>query len=386
VDRDNDIGRLTGVKTPVVGKDSCMIAAERLALADPEEADANTIFASIKEYDDLLKKGFTSEVVIVSGLYERGVLADRKIRNEVATVLGGFRAQGAVLVSDGIEGEELVPILQNLVPIVSLRKIVIKHSKTVEESYAVLGRYLKMLLFDPRYARYALGIPGLIFIAAVIIDHFSPGSGPVIVTALVGLIFVIRGFDIDRKVESIGSLSASGYLRLFASLASVLIILGGITAGVIVFFGSSFPPCLVSAGFAKTSCELGREIGQNNGLIINYAPEVIGFFLQGSQLYIWIGLGVYVTTSIFFDILGPAPRHVLRDVVALVVLGLLFLPVSFFAQVLLQEQQTNILIGIILLALAMSFAIAAYLYNLRTRRRRPSEIIDTNQSPQDLNS
>src|SRR2546425_13224166 len=79
IHRDNDIGERAGVKTPVFGRDACLAAAQKLALADPEEADANAIFAAVKEYDGLLKKGFSCEVVVISGLFERGVLGDKKI-------------------------------------------------------------------------------------------------------------------------------------------------------------------------------------------------------------------------------------------------------------------------------------------------------------------
>ncbi|MGI0085159.1 MAG: DUF373 family protein, partial [Nitrososphaerales archaeon] len=54
VDRDNDVGLKTGIKTPILGKDACLHAASALALADPEEADANTIFAAVKQYDEFL--------------------------------------------------------------------------------------------------------------------------------------------------------------------------------------------------------------------------------------------------------------------------------------------------------------------------------------------
>ena len=44
VDRDDDVGRKAGITTPVVGRDSCINAAQRLALEDPEDADSNSIF------------------------------------------------------------------------------------------------------------------------------------------------------------------------------------------------------------------------------------------------------------------------------------------------------------------------------------------------------
>ncbi len=35
VDRDNDVGEKAGITTPVIGRDACIEAAQRLALEDP---------------------------------------------------------------------------------------------------------------------------------------------------------------------------------------------------------------------------------------------------------------------------------------------------------------------------------------------------------------
>ena len=37
VDRDNDVGEKTGLETPVVGRNACIEAAQKLALEDPED-------------------------------------------------------------------------------------------------------------------------------------------------------------------------------------------------------------------------------------------------------------------------------------------------------------------------------------------------------------
>jgi putative membrane protein len=87
VDRDNDVGEKAGIVTPVIGRDSCIEAAQRLALEDPEDADSNSIFAAIKTYEDLISKGYQSEVIIVAGVASRGVQADEKILEEVKKVL-----------------------------------------------------------------------------------------------------------------------------------------------------------------------------------------------------------------------------------------------------------------------------------------------------------
>ena len=144
------------------------------------------------------------------------------------------------MISDGVEGDELAPVIQSLVPIVSIRKVIVKHSRSVEESYQVLGRYLRMLVFDSRYAKYALGVPGIIFIALVLTSYYFPNADtPLILVVFIGIVFIIRGFDIDRRIESIGKLSATGYLRLFSVIASVFIVLVGIATGVSAFFPTS---------------------------------------------------------------------------------------------------------------------------------------------------
>ncbi len=374
VDRDDDIGVKTGVKTPIVGRDACIAAATKLSITDPEEADANAIFAAVKEYDSLLSKGEFCEVVTVSGLFERGVLGDKKIRNQVAETLKGYPADSAVLVSDGIEGEELAPVLQSLVPIVSIRKVIVKHSRSVEESYQVLGRYLRMLVFDPRYAKYALGVPGIIFVALVLTQYFFPlVQTPLILVVFIGIVFIIRGFDIDRKIESIGKLSATGYLRFFSVFASVLIVLVGIATGVSIFFPTSGTNCATG----NQACALLQQVTEKPSLFLNKAPTMAGYFIQNSQLFVWMGIAIYITTTIFFNLIRPGTRRIARYLVELFVLGLLYFPVAIFANVLISPgNNSDFFVAIIMFALAVNFTIAAYLYRFFSRRRRETQAIE----------
>lgn len=367
VDRDNDVGLKTGIETPIVGKEACLDAATKLALADPEEADANTIFAAVKEYDELLSKGQECEVVAVGGLFERGVLGDKKIRGEVARILKEYPASEAVIVSDGVEGEELTPVISTLVPVVSIKKVVIKHSRSVEESYEVLGRYLRMIIFDPRYAKYYLGLPGLILIGVAIAYVINATVAPLILVALIGIIFAIRGFNVDREIESIKDLSAAGYIRLFAVITSVLIVIGGVILGIIPFFQSNSPAyhLLLTIPFPYTL-----------GGTIPYIPKILGYFLQNAQPAIWGGLAVYVVAAIFFNLISPTKRHILRNVVALIVLGLLYVPVFYLGRVLVSGTTTSVatFVGYALFALAAIFVLAAYVFSRFSKRRTPAEL------------
>jgi putative membrane protein len=367
VDRDNDVGLKTGISTPVVGKEACLDAATKLALADPEEADANTIFAAVKEYDELQSKGQECEVVAVGGLFERGVLGDKKIRGEVARILKEYPASEAVIVSDGVEGEELTPVISTLVPVVSIKKVVIKHSKSVEESYQVLGRYLRMIVFDPRYAKYYLGLPGLILIGVAIAYLINPSDGPLIVVALIGIIFAIRGFNVDKEIESVKDLSATGYIKLFVVITSVLIVIGGIILGIIPFFQPT------TAQYALT---LAKNYVPFAGGSIPNIPKMFGYFIQNSQPAVWGGLAVYVVGAIFFNFFSPGKRHITRNAVALIVLGLLYIPVYYIGQVLVVPNTLSVKTFVVyaLFALAAIFVLAAYIYSRFSRRRTQAEL------------
>ena len=96
IDRDNDVGEKAGILTPVIGRDACIEAAQRLALEDPEDADSNSIFSAIKTYEDLISKGYQVEVVTIAGVKNKGVQADEKILAETRKVLEKFSANGAV--------------------------------------------------------------------------------------------------------------------------------------------------------------------------------------------------------------------------------------------------------------------------------------------------
>src|SRR5512137_2474107 len=139
IDQDDDIGKKAKVPTPIVGVDANREAASSLAIADPEEADANAMFGAIKLYKELTAKypGEEFQVATVAGSPSGGVEADRKMVEELKSVLDAFAASGIVLVTDGFADDVLKPILQSRVPITSVHHVIVKHSERIEETYAV---------------------------------------------------------------------------------------------------------------------------------------------------------------------------------------------------------------------------------------------------------
>ena len=83
VDRDDDIGVKTGIKTPIIGRDVNVRAASELAVEDPEEADANSMFAAVKLYDTLSERGGEE-------LYEVAV----SLQNTISSILPSLPPEG----------------------------------------------------------------------------------------------------------------------------------------------------------------------------------------------------------------------------------------------------------------------------------------------------
>ncbi len=201
VDRDDDLEIKTKIRTPIKGRDAVQEAATRLALADPEEADANALFATIRKYEELKASGVECEVASVCGAADRGFEADRKIRREVEQLLSNGNYTGIILVSDGGDDEHVIPVLQTLKPIVSVVRVAVKYSKTVEETYLVLGRYLRMLVFDPHYSKWFLGVPGLVLLfSGVLLVSGQIVAAQLATLLILGGAFFIRGFNFDRSI------------------------------------------------------------------------------------------------------------------------------------------------------------------------------------------
>ena len=113
-----------------------------------------------------------------------------------------------ILVSDGYSDEAILPLVESRVPVSSVRRIVIKHSESIEETAALFTKYLRLIVDNPRYARMALGLPGvLVFIFGVLwaINNFVyPGAiyyyGIAFVIVLGGFL-LIKGFGVDRSAK-----------------------------------------------------------------------------------------------------------------------------------------------------------------------------------------
>ena len=355
VDRDGDIGAKANLRTPILGREENLDSAVAFALKDPEEPDANAMFEAVRVFDRLKTEGKPHEgfqIATISGSEFGDVSADRKLVSELNEVLANFKASEVVLVTDGFQDELVLPLIESRVPVSSVRRIVIKHSKSIEETAAVFSRYFKMVVEDPRYSRVLLGIPGILLIVLVILSIYN-------LLALTWLVFLvilggallIKGFGVDKAVKS-----AVKWIRdyepppvpvqitSFATAAGLLSVVTGVYLGI-------------------------SEV--SNGLVtfptLGELPRLLGEFIQYAVVLIFIGICVVLSGRAikwYFE----RDARLLRTVVIIAV-------VAWSSQIALQVSQilinpaseyaglvVSILVGILV---GLSSLLAAFLVHRR---------------------
>ena len=355
IDRDNDVGEKAGIITPVIGRDSCIEAAQRLALEDPEDADSNSIFAAIKTYEDLVSKGYQTEVVIVAGIKSRGVHADEKILDETKKTLQRFSANGAVIVSDGEDDESVIPVIQNVLPVISVQRVVMKVSRSVEYSYAVFGKYLKMIAYDSKYSKFFLGVPGILLLIGGIgaVFGYTAEIFSVLISILGGA-FLIRAFDIDRTLSNWSKPTPMGFIRMFTMVAGVLLILSSVPAGI--------------------NAVDSKLIESDAGLIAKITDKIIiGEFIAGALPILWIGLGAIFAGTLLSNWIGGIPRQI-SDSLRIIVLIALYPVIAQFTNIIIYDENSFTLIPPLLGGLAATLISATILFK-KYRRHKHQEMV-----------
>jgi len=288
VDRDGDLGVKAGVKTPVVGREGNLNAAVALALKDPEEPDANAIFEAVRVYDRLKSENKPEEVfeiATIAGSELGGVGADRKIVSELNELLGSFSASEVILVTDGYSDQAVLPLVESRAPVSSVRRIVVKHSESIEETAALFTRYLRMIMENPRYSRIVLGLPGLLFLILGVLSIFN-----LLYYYWIAFLFVVsafmlvKGFGVDKSVKNFYRWTKEySPPPLSVQISNYTAIAGALCIGIGVYLGWTN-----SATFVATLIPTPADIAGWFSVL----PKVAGYFIKGAMDLMIIGICV----------------------------------------------------------------------------------------------
>jgi putative membrane protein len=225
IDRDDDFGRKAQVKSPIIGVQNNLDAANKLGLADAEDSDLNAIFFAISIYESLKKEEKDVEIATLCGNINVGVKSDQKLAEQLDSVIKETNAQDAILISDGAEDEHILPIIQSRVKITSIQRVNVKQSKQIEDTYY---RIIKLLDEDKVKKQFFLPIALILIVWAIfaIFGMAASGFGAILFT--LGIYLLIRTFNSEKKVAVVWHEFRSGLLTgrpsFYTFILSIVII------------------------------------------------------------------------------------------------------------------------------------------------------------------
>lgn len=343
IDGDNDIGQKSLAETPILSRNANLEAATNLALADPEEADANAMFGAVRLYDQLIIKypDEVYQVATIAGTSMGGVESDRKIVRELESVLEYFKADGVILVTDGYSDEEVIPLIHSRVPITSIQHVVVKHSERIEETWAVLFRYMRMLVEDPYYSRMSLGVPGIMLVILGFLTIFGQlKNAGMVLTFFLGIILLVKGFGFDEKlaVARLKLPSPDRQLTLASLSVGVIVSIVGVINGVVYswrFVPPSAPP-----------------MWENYPWWIQQSPLLLGHFIIGAIDFIILGVMVTLIGGVASYYVQKDSK-LLQNIVGIIVTFWLWFIVKESAEILIKPEKTlNLSSPLVIMTLA----------------------------------
>ena len=235
VDRDNDLGKKANVHGPIVGRDECIKAAAKLALADPTDSDSNSIFGAVKKFDEV-RTQTNAQVAVLTGHGKTGFESDRKIAQQLESVLDEFPATGFVLVTDGAEDDQVIPILQSRAPVISKETIIVSQASEVESTYFTIKRALQ----DPDFTRTFILVPGVVVLLWGVLAFMN--SEELFFRSMllvVGTYLILKGTGLENSIaNAITTVTGSLSLQRVSFplyLMTILIFIFGIYASVIEY-------------------------------------------------------------------------------------------------------------------------------------------------------
>jgi putative membrane protein len=163
---------------------------------------------------------------------------------------------------------------------------VIKHSESIEETAALFSKYIRLLVDNPRYARMALGLPGLlVFIFGILwaINNFVyPGAiyyYGIAIVIVIGGFLLIKGFGVDKSAKDLYNW-AKDYSppSLPVQISNYTIFAGILCVAVSVYLGIAY----VTTNAAPFPTTLATWLAKT--------PTIISFFLKGIMDLLVVGL------------------------------------------------------------------------------------------------
>jgi putative membrane protein len=219
----------------------------------------------------------------------------------------------------------------------------------------VFGKYLKMLAYDSKYSKFFLGVPGILLLIGGVATVFGYTAEIfAVLVSILGGAFLIRAFDIDRVWSSWSKPTPMGFIRMFTTVAGILLILSSVPAGI-----SAIDSELI--GTDKPLIELMTD------------KMVIGQFVAGILPILWMGMGSIFAGTLLSNWIGGVPRQI-SDILRIIVLGALYPTIMQFTNIMIYEDNSLTLIPPLMGGLAATLISATILFK-KYRKHKDQEMV-----------
>jgi len=325
LDRANDIGRKTGLRTPVSGWEAVRSLVTEVGLADPEDSSVNTLLEALRVARDLRDEREDAVVAVVSGAGESIVGADRSVAKQLDRLVEEHRPDAAIVVIDSAEDERLVPVVESRLPVDGVDRVVVRQARDIESTYYLL----KQFLADEELRTTVLVPLGVgLLLLPLLLTQFPPALALATLASILGAVLLYKGLAIDDLVADVpeqvrealysGQVSVVTYVAA-GGLALVGLFLGALevtTAGegvlvpVMQLTYHSVPWLTVAALTASAGRLLDELIGAEGVrtpyLNLPFGVVAVGLVLRGVAGYFLERKGELPNLSVGPLAVGPA--------------------------------------------------------------------------------
>jgi len=278
VDRDDDFGRKANVKSPIIGINNNIDAANKLGQVDPEDSDLNAIFSAISTYKTLIEQDKNVEIATICGNMSVGIKSDEILAQQLEQVIRETDANDVILVTDGAEDEYILPIIQSRIKITSINRVSVKQSRELEDTYY---RIVKILDDEKVQKQFILPIALVLIVWAffVLLNMAASGFGAILLT--LGLYLLIRVFKWERNLAFMWQEIKSGFLTGKLSIYTIILAAVILVANIIMAF------------YTVTNTTFGSDV-QLLPLLLFISNMIWGIVLAGLVVVFGRVIDIYV--------------------------------------------------------------------------------------------
>ncbi len=306
VDIDDDIGEVLG-KSLLVGPEEIKRAVLEYGVKRPSDPDVNALLSGLNLYEKLKQDGKEPLIVAVGGNRTDFLEAQKSIKNRILRALRIARRSGIpefYIVSDGEDEFVISQILQDLGQIGGFRRVIVEQSLDIEGRYLLILKYVKKAMFDPRFSRYFLGIPGIALAIFSLLSLIGLASAALKTAGfIIGLAMLLRGFNLEEPLER----RLSAFYHRLVEMPYVQI--GALSILLLAVFASLFTAHQIVASDMSDIVK-----------VANLSKISLPLLLAG--------IGTYILLAGIFDKLLKNEEGILKDVSAIV--AIIFLGIAFY--------------------------------------------------------